>query len=195
MNLYYLLLIILGYGLGSIPFSYIVSQKLGNVDIRTKGSGNTGATNVYRVLGRKIGLIAFVGDFLKGVIAAVIGQLIAGPDGAAICATVAVVGHCMPFTLGFKGGKGVATSAGMVVATQPLLALIVFIIHLGSLKLFRYMSLSSILAAILLPILAIMFNASDVYVACSLFLGVFVVWRHRSNIQKLLKGEENRFNF
>lgn len=195
MSLYYLLLIVIGYGLGSIPFSYIVSQRLGHVDIRTKGSGNTGATNVYRVLGRKIGLIAFVGDFLKGVIAAIIGRLIAGPDGAAICATVAVLGHCMPFTLGFKGGKGVATSAGMVVATQPLIALVVFIIHLGSLKLFRYMSLSSIIAAILLPILAIMFSTSNIYIGCSLFLGAFVVWRHRSNIQKLLKGEENRFNF
>lgn len=195
MNLYYLLLIIIGYVLGSIPFSYIVSQKLGNVDIRTKGSGNTGATNVYRVLGRKIGLIAFVGDFLKGVIAAVIGNLIAGPDGAAICATIAVVGHCMPFTLGFKGGKGVSTAAGMVVATQPLLALIVFVVHLGSLVALRYMSLSSMIAAILLPILAIMFSMSNVYIACSLFLGAFVVWRHRSNLKKLLKGEENRFNF
>lgn len=195
MNLYYLLLIVIGYGLGSIPFSYIVSQRLGHVDIRTKGSGNTGATNVYRVLGRKIGLIAFVGDFLKGVLAAVIGNLIAGPDGAAICATVAVVGHCMPFTLGFKGGKGVATAAGMVVATQPLIALIVFAVHLGSLVVLRYMSLSSIIAAILLPILAIMFSASNIYIGCSLFLGAFVVWRHRSNIQKLLKGEENRFNF
>lgn len=195
MNLYYLLLIVLGYGLGSIPFSYIVSQRLGHVDIRTKGSGNTGATNVYRVLGRKIGLIAFVGDFLKGVLAAVLGNLIAGPDGAAICATIAVVGHCMPFTLGFKGGKGVATAAGMVVATQPLIALVVFVVHLGSLVAFRYMSLSSIIAAILLPILAIMFSTSDIYIGCALFLGAFVVWRHRGNIQKLLKGEENRFNF
>lgn len=195
MNYYYLLLIVIGYGLGSIPFSYIVSQKLGNIDIRTKGSGNTGATNVYRVLGRKIGLIAFVGDFLKGILAAVIGRMIAGPDGAAICATIAVIGHCLPVTLGFKGGKGVATAAGMVVATQPLIALIVFLIHLSTLKVIKYMSLSSMIAAILLPILAIMFSTSDIYVACSLFLSAFVVWRHRSNIRKLLKGEESKFNF
>lgn len=195
MSYYLLVLAVVGYLLGSIPFSYIVSQKIGHVDIRTKGSGNAGATNVYRVLGRKVGLIAFLGDFLKGCVAAGIGYAVSGSDGAAICATVAVVGHCLPFTLGFKGGKGVATAAGMVMATQPLIGLIVLIIHFTTLKTMKIMSLSSIIAAILLPILAIVFNTSDVYVGCSLFLGFFVVYRHRGNIQKLLKGEENKFNF
>lgn len=195
MSYYLLVLAGVGYLLGSIPFSYIVSQKLGHVDIRTKGSGNAGATNVYRVLGRKVGLIAFVGDFLKGCIAAGIGYWLAGSDGAAVCATVAVVGHCLPFTLGFKGGKGVATSAGMVMATQPLIGLIVFVVHFTTLKTIKIMSLSSIIAAILLPILAIVFNTSDVYVGCTVFLSCFVIYRHRSNIQKILKGEENKFNF
>lgn len=195
MSYYLLVLAGVGYLLGSIPFSYIVSQKLGHVDIRTKGSGNAGATNVYRVLGRKIGLIAFVGDFLKGCAAAGIGYLLAGSDGAAVCATVAVVGHCLPFTLGFKGGKGVATAAGMVMATQPLIGLIVFIVHFTTLKTIKIMSLSSMIAAVLLPILAILFNTSDVYVGCSVFLGCFVIYRHKSNIQKILKGEENKFNF
>ncbi len=195
MNYHYLVLVAVGYLLGSIPFSYIVSQRLGQIDIRTKGSGNTGATNVYRVLGRKIGLIAFAGDFLKGVLAAGIGYLIYGTDGAAICATVAVVGHCYPFTLGFKGGKGVATAAGMVVATQPLIGLIIFVIHMATLKTLKIMSLSSIIAALLLPVLAIMFNASDIYVGCAAFLGAFVIYRHKSNIQKMLRGEENKFKF
>lgn len=195
MSYYLLVLAGVGYLLGSIPFSYIVSQKLGHVDIRTKGSGNAGATNVYRVLGRKVGLIAFVGDFLKGCIAAGIGYWLAGSDGAAVCATVAVVGHCLPFTLGFKGGKGVATSAGMVMATQPLIGLIVFAVHFTTLKTIKIMSLSSIIAAILLPIMAIVFNTSDVYVGCTVFLSCFVIYRHRSNIQKILKGEENKFNF
>lgn len=195
MNYHYLVLVVVGYLLGSIPFSYIVSQRLGQIDIRTKGSGNTGATNVYRVLGRKIGLIAFAGDFLKGILAAVVGHFIYGSDGAALCATVAVLGHCYPFTLGFKGGKGVATAAGMVMATQPLIGLTVFAIHMLTLKTIKIMSLSSIIAALLLPVLAVLFNTSNVYVGCATFLGAFVIYRHKSNIQKMLKGEENTFKF
>lgn len=195
MNYYLLIVAVIGYFLGSIPFSYIVSQKLGHVDIRKHGSGNTGATNVYRVLGRKVGLIAFLGDFLKGAAAALIGYLLSGPDGAAVCASVAVVGHCYPFTLGFKGGKGVATAAGMVMATQPLIALIILVVHFTTLKTIKIMSVSSIIAAVLLPIMAILFNTSDVYVGCALFVGCFIVFRHRSNIEKLLKGEENTFKF
>lgn len=195
MNYYILITAIIGYFIGSIPFSYIVSQKLGHVDIRKHGSGNTGATNVYRVLGRKVGLIAFIGDFLKGCIAAWIGFWIAGADGAAICATVSVLGHCYPFALGFKGGKGVATSAGMVMATQPIIGLIVLVVHFVTLKTIKVMSIASIAAAIVMPVLAILFNTSDVYVGCSVFLGAFVIYRHRSNIQKLLKGEENTFKF
>lgn len=195
MNYYLLSAAIIGYFLGSIPFSYIVSQKLGHVDIRKHGSGNTGATNVYRVLGRKVGLIAFLGDFLKGCFAALIGYFLADSDGAAVCATISVVGHCFPFALGFKGGKGVATSAGMVVATQPLIGLIMLVIHLVTLKTAKIMSVASIVAAMAFPILAIIFNTSDIYVGCSVFLSAFVIFRHKSNIQKLLRGEENTFKF
>lgn len=195
MNYYIFAAAVVGYFLGSVPFSYIVSQKLGHVDIRKHGSGNAGATNVYRVLGRKVGLIAFLGDFFKGCLAALVGYFIAGSDGAAICATVAVVGHCYPFTLGFKGGKGVATSAGMIMATQPIIGLIVLVIHFVTLKTVKIMSVASIVAAIVMPILAILFNTSDIYVGCSVFLGAFVIFRHRSNIQKLMRGEENSFKF
>ncbi len=195
MNYYTLVIAGVGYLIGSIPFSYIVSQKLGHVDIRKHGSGNTGATNVYRTLGRKIGLIAFVGDFLKGALAVLIGYLMGGTDAGTICGTVAVLGHCYPFSLGFKGGKGVATAAGMVMATQPLIGLITLVVHLTTLKTIKYMSVSSIIAALMLPLLAIMLNTSDVYVGCSVFLGFFVIYRHKSNIQKLLRGEENPFNF
>ncbi len=195
MNYYFLLLIVIGYLLGSIPFSYIVSKYLGNVDIRRHGSGNTGATNVYRILGRKVGLIAFLGDFLKGGITALIGYLVMGKDGAAICATIAVVGHCFPFSLGFKGGKGVATAAGMVVFTQPLIGLIILIVHLTTLKVFKMMSLSSMIAALLLPVMAVIMNTSNIYVGCSVFLSAFIIYRHRSNINKIIKGEENTFKF
>lgn len=195
MNYYILLLIVIGYLLGSIPFSYLVSKYLGNVDIRKHGSGNTGATNVYRTLGRKVGLIAFLGDFLKGGLTALIGYLIMGQDGAAICATVAVLGHCYPFALGFKGGKGVATAAGMVVFTQPLIGLIILVIHLTSLKVFKMMSLSSMIAALMLPVMAVVMNTSNIYVGCATFLCCFVIYRHRTNIEKIIKGEENTFKF
>lgn len=195
MNYYLLIIAGVGYLIGSIPFSYIVSKKLGQVDIRKYGSGNTGATNVYRTLGRKVGLIAFIGDFLKGCFAALIGYLLNGPDGAAVCATIAVVGHCYPFTLGFKGGKGVATSAGMVMATQPLIGLIVLLAHFITLKTVKMMSAASIVGALLLPVLAVVFGTSDVYVGCSVFLCCFVIFRHRSNIEKIIKGEESTFKF
>ncbi len=195
MNYYLLLLIVIGYFLGSIPFSYIVSKALGKVDIRKHGSGNTGATNVYRTLGRKVGLIAFVGDFLKGGLTALIGYWVMGSDGAAICATVAVVGHCFPFSLGFKGGKGVATAAGMVMFTQPIIGLVILVVHLTTLKIFKIMSLSSIIAALMLPVMAVILNTSNVYVGCTVFLSCFVIYRHRTNIEKIIKGEENTFKF
>lgn len=189
----YILALVIGYIVGSIPFSYIASQKIGHIDIRKHGSGNSGATNVYRVLGRKAGLIAFIGDFIKGIACALIGGFIAGPDTAVLCATAGVVGHCYPFTIGFKGGKGVATSAGMIIGTNPLIGLIIMVIQLGTLKVTKIMSLASIVAAIAFPVVAILFNVSNIYLGCAVFLSAFVVWRHRSNIVKLMNGEESKF--
>lgn len=189
----YILAIIIGYVVGSIPFSYIASKQLGKIDIREHGSGNSGATNVYRVLGRKAGAVAFLGDFVKGLVCAWLGLAIGGSDASVLCAAAGVVGHCYPFTIGFKGGKGVATSAGMIVGTHPLIGLIIAIIQLTTLKVTKIMSLASIVAAVAFPVIAILFNVSNIYLGCAVFLSIFVIFRHRTNVVKLMKGEENTF--
>ncbi len=185
-------LIIVGYALGNIPFSYIVAKKMGQLDIRNQGSGNTGATNVYRVLGMKAGLWAFAGDFLKGLAAALIGRSMMGPEGAALCGSMAMIGHCYPVVLGFKGGKGVATSGGMVIGLSPPIGLILLIIQLVLMKTTRYVSLASVVAAGLFPVMTLLFNmplAINLYAA---FVGLLVIFRHRANIERLIKGEESK---
>lgn len=188
-------LIGIGYLLGSIPFSFLVSKWMGSIDIREYGSGNTGATNVIRTLGKKAGAVAFLGDFSKGLAAALVGHYLIGQDGAVICGAAAVVGHCYPFTLGFKGGKGVAATAGMIVGTNPLLALILVIFQFTVIRISGYMSLGSILSAAAFPIVSYLMGMSGQFVLWAAFLGAFVIYRHRSNLMRLLRGEESKFTF
>ena len=183
---------LLGYAFGCIPCSYLASRMLGHIDIRDYGSGNTGATNVYRVLGKKAGIIAFIGDFLKGLLPALIGNAIAGQEAGAIAALFAVIGHCYPATLKFKGGKGVATSAGMIFGTAPLIGVILIILQFTILFVTRYMSLASIISATLFPVLVYFSAPTPVYQIASILMGVLVIFRHHTNIRKLLKGEESK---
>lgn len=185
-------LAIVGYALGNIPFSYIVAKKMGQLDIRNQGSGNTGATNVYRVLGMKAGLWAFAGDFLKGLAAALIGRAILGSEGASLCGAMSMVGHCYPVVLGFKGGKGVATSGGFVFGLNPLIGLILLVIQLGLMKATRYVSLSSVIVAGLFPVLTLLFNMPLSVNLAAFFVGLLVIFRHRANIERLIKGEESK---
>ncbi|SCZ77182.1 glycerol-3-phosphate 1-O-acyltransferase PlsY [Acidaminobacter hydrogenoformans] len=183
---------LLGYAFGCIPCSYLASRMLGQIDIRNYGSGNTGATNVYRVLGKKAGIIAFIGDFLKGLLPALIGNAIAGQEAGAIAALFAVIGHCYPVTLKFRGGKGVATSAGMIFGTAPLIGVILIVLQFAILFVTKYMSLASIISAVLFPILVYFSDPSPVYQIASILMGLLVIFRHHSNIRKLLKGEESK---
>lgn len=187
-----LLLAILGYAFGCIPCSYLASKYLGRIDIREYGSGNTGATNVFRVLGKKAGVLAFLGDFLKGLIPALIGSYTAGQDGAAIASVFAVIGHCYPATLKFKGGKGVATSAGMIFGTNPLIGVILITLQFVILFLTRYMSLASLITATLFPIMVYFTHPTPIYQLCAVVMGGLVIFRHRTNFFKLLKGEESK---
>lgn len=189
------LLIGIGYLLGSIPFSFLVSKWMGNIDIREYGSGNTGATNVIRTLGKKAGAVAFLGDFSKGLASALIGHHFMGQDGAVICGAFAVIGHCYPVTLGFKGGKGVAATAGMIVGTNPVLALILIFFQFAVIKLSGFMSMGSILSAAAFPVFSYFMGMSLQFVGWAAFLGAFVIYRHRSNLVRLLKGEESKFTF
>lgn len=192
------------YLLGSIPAGYLAGRIAG-VDIRKEGSGNIGATNVTRVLGKRYGYPVFIVDFLKGLAAVTMSILIGrfawpasgdllGIVGAVSC----VIGHAFPVWLRFKGGKGVATSAGALFGLMPLAALIGVVIWLVTFQVTRYVSVASITAAIALPIVIIILSfrsdtADATLVYFSLCLAALVILQHRSNLSRLIRGTESRF--
>jgi glycerol-3-phosphate acyltransferase PlsY len=196
----------LSYLIGSIPAGYLVGRLVG-VDVRQLGSGNIGATNVLRVLGKPYGYGVFLFDFFKGVAAVQLSILLvqsAHPDRQTrelvgiIAGVLAVIGHSYPVWLGFKGGKGVATSAGVLFALMPIAALLVMIIWFVIFQITKYVSIASIGAAIALPLSALMmvyFGKTDgmslVYFCTC--LAIVIIWRHRSNIARLREGTEQSF--
>ena len=183
---------LIGYFVGSIPCSFIVSKLIGKIDIREHGSGNSGATNVFRTLGKKAGALAFAGDFLKGVIATLIGINFFNGNETLLCSGMAIIGHCYPVWTKFKGGKGVATSGGMIFTLTPPIGFILLIIQFGTLFITKIMSVASIVAAISYPIVILIMKYPKNYFFYSLFLGGFVVYRHKGNITKIIKGQERK---
>lgn len=188
----YVIALLAGYFLGNISTSYIVGKMTKNIDIRKFGSGNAGATNTLRVLGVKAGLLVFAVDIIKGVIAVLIGRLIAGDIGGMIAGGAAVAGHVWPVILGFKGGKGVATSFGMFLVMFPWAALVMFVVFFTLVAVTRYMSVGSITAAVLLPILLLVSGYDVVYVLFGLVMAMLVVYLHKENLVRLLAGKENK---
>ena len=194
--LVYLIIIVVAYLLGNISTSYIIGKKFAGVDIRTQGSGNAGSTNVLRTMGKKAGAMTFGGDVLKGAIAVGFARVLAHYMKAdeATCAYIAVVavviGHNWPAFLGFKGGKGVATSLGAMLAINPIVALTclaAFIIVLVS----KYVSLGSVLSICLSPVLMLInHNTKGIWV--TLFLSASVIYTHRANIKRLINGTERK---
>jgi glycerol-3-phosphate acyltransferase PlsY len=184
---------ITAYLIGSIPFGALIARYR-NIDLREHGSGNIGATNVARVLGKKAGLITLVGDCAKGVAAVALATHLLGQTGPiAIAGLMAFFGHIFSFFLKFKGGKGVATALGIFLYLTPGPALAsagVFALTMG---VCRYVSLSSILAAISLPLFALGFRAPAPYIYTAATVSLFVIWKHRENIQRLLAGGESKF--
>lgn len=187
--MYGVILVVLCYFIGAIPFSYLVSLLKG-VDIRTRGSGNVGATNVLRALGPVAAAAALAADLLKGVAAAWIGTMAGGEWLVVGCAFAAVVGHCYPIFLRFKGGKGVATSAGIILYLMPRELLIMLVVFLVVVALLRYVSLGSITVAVLLPVLALAMKEPFELLILCLLMAALVVYRHRENIQRLRSGTE-----
>ena len=199
-------IIIVSYLLGSIPFGYIAGRIAG-IDIRTAGSGNVGATNVVRILGKRYGYPVFALDVLKGFGAVKISMLIApgrppewnSPEIFGILAAMSsVLGHLYPPWLKFEGGKGVATSAGALLALTPLATLIGVSIWIIVFWLTRYVSLASIVAAVVLPIVILMVKSHDQnsgkpLVYSSVCVAAVIIWRHRSNLSRLMRGTEPRF--
>lgn len=196
------ILLIIAYFIGSIPTALIVSRSFFNIDIREYGSGNMGATNTFRVLGSKFGTIVMVGDMLKGILAVALYNLLPYYLTNELDRTnlmiglglAAVIGHIYPIWAGFRGGKGVATLFGMVLAIQPIVAINCVGVFLLVLYLTRYVSLSSILAGVALPICVLwVYNEKEVfYRVFAVAVAALIVLTHQKNISRLLKGNEGR---
>jgi glycerol-3-phosphate acyltransferase PlsY len=183
---------IICYLIGSVPFSFIFARFLGGVDIRKKGSRNVGATNVLRSSGWQVALTALLGDVSKGLISAWLGYLLGGESLAAFCSIAAVAGHCWPVFLGFRGGKGVATAAGVILFLMPKVIIPLLLIFVIIIIFTRYVSLGSISVAALLPVIAIIMGEPWKYVAMSIIIAAVVIARHHANITKLRNGTEAR---
>lgn len=185
---------IISYLIGSFSSAYHFGKALKKIDIRAHGSGNSGATNAIRVMGAKIGVLTFIFDFLKGILAVLIGFYINGYNGGLIAGICAVIGHDYPVFIGFKGGKGVATSLGALAILHFPTALTSVIIAIIVALLTRYVSLGSIVFFTLNPIISIISNnPNNKYLTLStIFLGLLGIYRHMSNIERLIRGNENK---
>ena len=189
-----ILLIVIAYLVGSIPSGFILGR-LAGVDVRDAGSGNIGATNVARVLGKGRGLLTLLADTAKGFVPVFIGQRLGLSDAAvALVAIAAFLGHLYPVFLRFRGGKGVATAFGALLALAPLATLIMIFIFGAAVLGSRRVSLGSMAAALAAPIALWVFSYSVELVAMSAFLWVMITLRHRDNIKRLLAGTEPRFD-
>ena len=200
-----------GYFFGIIQTSYIYG-KLHGIDIREYGSGNAGTTNALRVLGKKAGAVVFLGDLFKSVIACSITHIIMNALGienvylfVIYTAAGVVLGHNFPFYLKFKGGKGIACTSGMILAVCPMAAPVCLVLFIGSIAITRYVSLGSILVVTSYLVQVLIFGhmgylhidaayLPEFYVVSACFTAM-ALWRHRSNIGRLLHGTENKFTF
>lgn len=182
---------VVGYLLGSANSALIVGKFYG-VDIRQHGSGNAGATNALRTLGKKAALFVLIGDLAKGIISYLIGYYLAGGLGALAGGTAAILGHNWPLYFKFKGGKGVLTSLAVVLMMDWRIALIILGIFIVIVALTRYVSLGSIIGAALFPIISLLLSKETKFVVFALAIGLLVIFRHRANIERILKGNESR---
>ncbi len=190
------LIVVLAYLLGSIPFALIVGKLGYGIDIREHGSGNLGGTNTFRVLGKKAGLIVTSADILKGTLAASLPLIFGQGDvlHPLLIGIAAVIGHTYPIFAKFKGGKAVATSAGVLLAYNPLLFIILIFSFFVSLFISKYVSLSSMLAGIIGIIYSLFTGDVPLIIVISL-LTSFVIYRHRANISRIINGTEPKITW
>ena len=204
----YIIIALIAYLIGSINFSVIFSKKFAGFDVREKGSGNAGTTNMLRSVGKKAAAITLICDILKGIVAIIVAIIIGNIAGeqvdkallvqiAAICV---VVGHTFPIFFGFKGGKGIATSLGILLMINWQIGLICLVFALVLMAITRMVSVGSLAAAILYPVLTLFVGAQFYivqgnYFVFSIIMAAIVLFNHRSNIQRLLHGEENKISF
>ena len=204
----YIIVGIVAYLIGSISFSVLISKKMVGFDVREKGSGNAGATNMLRAVGKKAAVLTLLCDALKGVVAILfailVGAISKNSDKSLlvqIAGILVVVGHTFPVFFGFKGGKGVATSLGVLLMTNWKIGLICLVFALVLIVLTRMVSMGSMGAAILFPVLTIFINTNytvsdgSKYFVYSVILALIVAFNHRSNIKRILNGTENKLSF
>lgn len=177
------------YLLGTFPSAVLVARARG-IDITTSGSGNPGASNVSRLLGRKLGIFVFVLDGLKGALSVLAGFVAFRYAGALMLACSAVVGHVFPITRRFKGGKGVATAGGAMLALYPLVSLALLVLWMIVVKLSKKASLASLSIVVGLPIGLVIVGRPATEIVTTIGLGLFVIWRHWPNLKRLVRGEE-----
>ncbi len=185
------LLVIMAYLLGSISSAILVCRIMGLADPRSEGSGNPGATNVMRIGGKKAAAITLLGDMLKGLIPVLIAQFLnVSPLILALVAFAAFIGHLYPVFFGFEGGKGVATSFGVFLGANWLVGLAILTTWYAVYKLSKISSLSALVAAIFAPLYIYLIMGMQILVYVAVLISVMLIWRHKSNIQRLLAGEE-----
>ena len=184
-----------GYLVGSIPFGVVVVRMLRGEDIRAQGSGNIGASNVWRSYGRALGAPVALLDVLKGFVPALVGLKLGGEWVGVLAGSAAMAGHARPIWLGFsKGGKMVATGGGVALALAPLAAVICLIVWIATFALFRYASLASLVTAAALPVLCVALGEPWPTIAYAVVAALAVIVLHRQNIGRLLHGTESRFS-
>jgi glycerol-3-phosphate acyltransferase PlsY len=197
-----ILIALFGYLLGSVPTGLLLTKLFSKVDPRKTGSKNIGATNIFRTAGKALGILTLVGDVLKGVIPTVIAMHLVPADQwglsrhvwIALAGLSPFLGHVFSIFLGFKGGKGVATALGVYLPISTISVLIEFLIFAGIVWKWRYISLGSITCATTIPILIAFFrNESQAYFIVSVMIAALILYRHQSNISRLLQGTENKW--
>jgi len=187
-------LLLFAYLLGSVPTGVILAKAFSDVDPRTQGSRNIGATNVFRTVGKKLGAITLLGDILKGFLPVVIARVsIDSYFWVGAVALVAFLGHLYPIFLKFKGGKGIATGLGVFLALAPLPAILSFLVFAAVVYKWRYISLGSLSATAAFPIFLAVLNPHQIYIPFALVIGALIFYRHRENIKRLLAGRESKF--
>lgn len=186
--------LVAAYLCGSVPFAYLAGLTRG-IDIRTVGSKNVGATNVFRTLGRTIGIAVMVLDIAKGVVAVLVAEALVDSPWPVVAAGAAIVGHVFPVWLRFKGGKGVAVAGGTIIALAPLAALGVILLWFVVTATTRYVSVASIAAAIAFPPLVVLIGEDRPTIVFSVLAAAAVIVKHRANISRLAAGTELRLDF
>ena len=187
---------VVGYFLGGINSAILISKAVYHEDIRDFGSHNAGMTNMMRTYGKAAAFGTLIGDLMKTVIAVLVARLILGDMGAYIAGTASVIGHIYPCYFGFKGGKGVATAAMMVLMTNPVCFAILFTLFVILVLGFKYISLGSVMCLMLYPVLSNRLGVMGIVpTLCTFIVAILIVYKHKDNIKRLLNGTESKFSF